>query len=342
MDQLSESSRRAFLAALAASGVGAAAIAAPDVAHAQGVVGPGVGGATPFTGGTPETFVTEAFPTPTPGTQYRFILGGDFLPLQNIYQFDKSEGQVQCAALSYFYFSLSDLPQGARVTEVTFAVVKSAASSGSGMYRMFHMSVPPAQLAEGSNAGLLTTVAAVEQYVTPAIDRNDPRWVVDNQQAASIWIALELTNSRVNSVRVGYVAPAVPPAFFPIAPKRVYDSRFVAPLGPLASATNRVILVANGYATDSATLDLPNVVPAGATAIAYNVTIANTIGAGYLSVNPGDATVLGGSSINWFTSGLSLANGLVVKLDANRQIKVFCGPGGGSADFIIDVLGYYL
>jgi hypothetical protein len=48
----------------------------------------------------------------------------------------------------------------------------------------------------------------------------------------------------------------------------------------------------------------------------------------------------GGSSINWFTSGLSLANGLVVTLDTNRQIKVFCG-GGGSTDFLIDVLGYY-
>ena len=68
--------------------------------------------------------------------------------------------------------------------------------------------------------------------------------------------------------------------------------------------------------------------------------IANTVALGFLSVNPGDAAAAGGSSINWFTSGLSLANGLVVKLDANRQIKVF-GGGGGSTDFIVDILGYY-
>ena len=36
-----------------------------------------------------------------------------------------------------------------------------------------------------------------------------------------------------------------------------------------------------------------------------------------------------------------LANGLVVKLDTNRQIKVFCG-GGGSTDFIVDINGYYV
>ena len=143
-------------------------------------------------------------------------------------------------------------------------------------------------------------------------------------------------------MRVGWVpGPTTPLLFFPIAPKRVYDSRFIAPLGPLPTRTNRVVSVANGYVTDSATLDLPDVVPVGAAAIAYNITIANTVGAGFLSVNPGDAAALGGSSINWFTAGLSLANGLVVKLDANRQIKVFCGNGGGSADFIIDVLGYY-
>ena len=47
-------------------------------------------------------------------------------------------------------------------------------------------------------------------------------------------------------------------------------------------------------------------------------------------------------SINWFTSGLSLGQRPCRRtLDTNRQIKVFCG-GGGSTDFLIDVLGYYI
>jgi hypothetical protein len=84
-----------------------------------------------------------------------------------------------------------------------------------------------------------------------------------------------------------------------------------------------------------------NIIPATARAVAYNLTIANTVGSGFLSVNPGNAAAPGGSSINWFQSGISLANGLVGSLDNNRQIKVFCG-GGGSTDFIVDINGYYL
>ncbi len=163
--------------------------------------------------------------------------------------------------------------------------------------------------------------------------------MVDNEQAATHWLVANLSTSRLNSVRVGYIDPT-PKPFHPIAPKRVHDSRLIAPLGPLASGSNRVISVANGYVTDTAILDVPDVVPAGATAIAYNITIVNTLGSGYLSVNPVDAASLGGSSINWSDSGQVLANGLVVKLDTNRQINVFCG-GGGSTNLIVDILGYY-
>jgi hypothetical protein len=35
------------------------------------------------------------------------------------------------------------------------------------------------------------------------------------------------------------------------------------------------------------------------------------------------------------------ANGGVVKLDANRQVKVFNGDQPGSTHFIIDATGYY-
>ena len=45
-------------------------------------------------------------------------------------------------------------------------------------------------------------------------------------------------------------------------------------------------------------------------------------------------------SANW-TGTFSLANGFTAKLNANRELEVF-GGGGGSADFIIDVTGYYL
>lgn len=333
MTTTSESSRRAFLAALAASGAAAAAL--PGVADARGGSRSGVGTDADLTGHAPEVFHVESFPTPTPGTSYMFILGGDFHPLSDTTVYSKSLGQVE--SLGIFYFTLSQVPPGARITEVTFAVVKSAGYVGNATLFAYRMISGALTTLDFKNTTALPQQAA-EQYVSLTVN-SDAGWVVDNEQAATHWLVATLATSRLNSVRVGYIDPT-PRPFHPIAPKRVYDSRLIAPLGPLASGNNRVISVANGYVTDTTTLDVPDVVPAGATAIAYNVTIVNTVGSGYLSVNPGDATTLGGSSINWFQPGQTLANGLVVKLDTNRQIKVFCG-GGGSTDFVVDVLGYY-
>ena len=64
-------------------------------------------------------------------------------------------------------------------------------------------------------------------------------------------------------MRVGYVpGPTTPLSFVPIAPKRAYDSRFVAPLGPLPNNTNRVISVADSYVTGTGTLEQANIIPA--------------------------------------------------------------------------------
>ena len=336
MSTVSESSRRAFLTALAASG--AAATVLPGVSHAQSAGGSGAGVGTSAVGGTSGAFSPEAFPAPVPGTNYTFFLGSDFQPNSSAYtSWDKGSGEISSTAGAIFSCALNDLPAGARITEVIYAVVKSATFPGGANYYAFRMTSGAfTQLDIQNNTALVLQTA--EQYVGLTVT-SDASWVIDNEQAASHWLLVGLTNSRVNSVRVGWTLPR-PRTFIPIDPKRVYDSRFIAPLGPLATNANRVVSVANGYAVSTATVDLPNVVPAGAQAIAYNLTIVNTVGSGFLSVAPGNAGGLGASSINWFTSGLILANGLIVKLDTNRQVKVFCG-GGGSTDFLIDILGYY-
>jgi hypothetical protein len=340
MTPLNESSRRAFLTAIAATGATAAVVAAPGTVHAAGEPG---GISDPSTQTPAPVFTAEDFPAPTPGVTYKFIPGADLAPIDETNVYDKNFGQVQVAAVNQaFFYSFADLPTGAVIREITFAVIKTAALAGLAAYRMFRLTSGNITLIGQADNSLLPQQAA-EQYVSIPIDSSDPVWTLDNQLASTIYLTTLMINSRINSVRVGYVpGPTTPLTFVPIAPKRVYDSRFIAPLGPIPTNTNRVISVANGYATDTATVDAPDVVPQTARAIAYNLTIANTVGAGFLSVNPGDAAALGGSSINWSGPGLSLANGLVVKLDGNRQVKVFCGNGGGSADFIIDVLGYYL
>jgi len=83
-------------------------------------------------------------------------------------------------------------------------------------------------------------------------------------------------------------------------------------------------------------------VPADATAVAYNLTVAATVGAGWLGVVPAGATFGGTSSINWFGPGQTLANGGVVKLGGDRQCDIWIGGrAASSTQFIVDITGYY-
>jgi len=136
--------------------------------------------------------------------------------------------------------------------------------------------------------------------------------------------------------------PTTAGQFHAISPVRVYDSRSALPTpGKLVVGTPRVVSVKDGRDQTTGAVTAADVVPAGATAVFFNLTISATEGSGYLSVVPGDAAAESGSSINWTSAGLDIANGLVGKVDASRQFKVFAG-GGGTTHFIIDITGYYL
>ena len=128
--------------------------------------------------------------------------------------------------------------------------------------------------------------------------------------------------------------------FVAVDPFRAYDSRAVTN-GRLGKGENVVVDCSDALKNDG-TVDVADALPAGATAIVYNLTAVNTGGRGYLQVAPGDATSTAASAINWSSAGLTIANGSTVKLDGSRQVKVFCGgPAGAAADFIIDIVGYY-
>jgi hypothetical protein len=131
-------------------------------------------------------------------------------------------------------------------------------------------------------------------------------------------------------------------AFHAITPARVYDSRKPAPLpGVLATGQTRTVSIADRRDPSNGSVVQTNVVPARATAIAYNLTIVSTVGSnGFLAVNEGGNTTVSASVINWSASGLTLANSTVVKV-SNAQITVICGGTSTSCHFIIDVLGYY-
>lgn len=128
-------------------------------------------------------------------------------------------------------------------------------------------------------------------------------------------------------------------AFHPITPVRTFDSRLTGG-GPFGPGSDRIISIKDARSVDTGEITAGDVVPAGATAITYNLTVAGTVDAGWLFIAPGDATTVTSSSINWSSTGSLLANAGVVKLDADRQVKIFCGPAATHA--IIDITGYYL
>ena len=131
------------------------------------------------------------------------------------------------------------------------------------------------------------------------------------------------------------------PQFVAIDPIRAYDSRKTAYAtnGVMAPNSSRVISVADAHDNEGV-VTTPNVVPIGATAVAFNITATGANGGNFFSVNPGDAASFTASTVN-FAAGLDIANASVVKLDSSRQIKVFCGADVGSANVIVDIVGYY-
>jgi hypothetical protein len=162
---------------------------------------------------------------------------------------------------------------------------------------------------------------------------------VDTTQQMYFLSVNTTSSAAVNSVRVGYV-PFVEPItapnmFVPITPVRVYDSRDGGP-HPLSSGSTRTVSVADATASFGGAKD---VVPAGSIAVAYNLTITNTTGGGYLGVYP-----LGGafsaSAINWTGGGQTASNAAIVKLGGDRQIVVDAGGVGGT-EFVVDITGYF-
>lgn len=147
-------------------------------------------------------------------------------------------------------------------------------------------------------------------------------------------------------VRVDYqvAVPADPgTVFHPLDPVRVFDSRLdVLPeSGRLGPNETKVIDISDGY--DSAGAAIPaqeNAVPASATAVAYNITIAAADGPNFVAVTAGDAASFTASAIN-YSAGSNVANGSSVTIADDRTIKLWGGNNTGSSHILIDIVGFY-
>ncbi len=159
---------------------------------------------------------------------------------------------------------------------------------------------------------------------------------IDGQRRIKVYNAAGGPTNALIDV-VGYFMPAAAAPtggrFTAVTPVRVYD----AGAAPLAPGATRTVSVANQLPSEGGAT---NVVPAGATAVAYNITVVRPNAGGHMRVFPGDKASSPASTINWTGTGDVVANGLQVRLAADRTIRVY-NAAGAPVRFLVDVVGYY-
>jgi hypothetical protein len=135
-------------------------------------------------------------------------------------------------------------------------------------------------------------------------------------------------------VHVATASPAVAAvsdtnAFVQLPPTRIVDTRsaFGGPKGPVAPGTTFNVQV-TGAAS----------IPAGASAVALNLTVDNAKQPGYLAIGPQGTTPLV-SNLNPTAAGQTVANMVIVSLSASGGLTVLVQAGG---QVLIDVAGYWI
>lgn len=118
--------------------------------------------------------------------------------------------------------------------------------------------------------------------------------------------------------------PASASAFKGVTPKRLFDSR---PSSPRVAGSTTQVMV-----TDVAG------VPAGASAVVLNVTVAEASTAGYATVFPFGEAMPNTSNVNVVSADQAVANLVTVRVGSSGSVGVFVSM---SAHVIVDVFGYY-
>lgn len=166
------------------------------------------------------------------------------------------------------------------------------------------------------------------------------------QVDGALWYCAQSDSGSDPAIWLQLASAAGAGSLVAIDPVRVYDSRQAIPGGGRISQTqSRVVDVADGRGP-TGIVTAVDAIPEGAKAIAFNVTVTETTGTfGFLSIVAGDATTVPvTSSVNWDGPGRTVANSGIVRIAADRTVKVFCSDTAsiGSAQFVLDVTGYYL
>jgi hypothetical protein len=136
--------------------------------------------------------------------------------------------------------------------------------------------------------------------------------------------------------------------FVPVTPTRVLDTRDATNIGLTGSFTtdaSRKLLVVGPIDTGASTRE---VVPAGAIAITFNLTVVTPSAGGHVSVRSGDATGVPATSNVNFGPGEVVANTGSVSIPPTGahagEIDIFYKGSlpGADTDVLVDITGYYV
>ena len=116
--------------------------------------------------------------------------------------------------------------------------------------------------------------------------------------------------------------------FYTLTPCRLADTRTTDPPA-LAAAADRVFTPAGRCG-----------IPPTAQALSVNVTITQPDAAGHIRLYPAGTMRPLASTTN-YSAGQTRAGNAIVKLGNGGAFTVFCGQGSGTAQFIVDVNGYF-
>lgn len=187
--------------------------------------------------------------------------------------------------------------------------------------------------ATGTTGPGVFSAASWPTSVTSTINWSGAAQTVANAVITDVWVdgTFVVTNNGQTAADLvvdltGLFAPtawgATGAQFYAMDPVRSYDSRLLG--GLLLAGTSR-------------TNAQP--VPDGAAAVAVNTTITGTSGTGYISVTPPTVDVPITSTVNWYDSPTTRANGSIVPVAA-ASTRAYVG-GNYATHYVYDVGGYF-
>ncbi|MFE4261810.1 hypothetical protein [Streptomyces sp. NPDC056883] len=178
------------------------------------------------------------------------------------------------------------------------------------------------ELAENAQTSVLNYVAGQSVPNLVIVPVGEDGYVhLFNAGWASVDLLADVTGYFTASKAAGYGA---------LAPTRVVDTR-----EGQGTAKGQV----PGYGSFDIGIAGRAGVPAGATAVALNLTVTNPRSAGHLTAYPAGKTAPTTSNVN-FVAGQTVANAVIVPVGADGKITVRNG-GWNPADVVVDVVGYY-